>query len=105
METFVFNQLMAIIESREIHYDVYCYRDQVGHELDFLIENTEGRYQGIEVKAGARVDRKSFKHLEWFKENMLSEQFFMGIVLYTGREVLHFAETMWAVPICCLWTH
>ena len=34
---------------------------------------------------------------------MASGSSFVGIVLYTGKEVLRFAPQMWAVPISALW--
>ena len=103
LETFVFNQLTPLIESQDREYELYHYRDRTHHEIDFLIENEEGNYIGLEVKAGTRVGKESFKHLKWFKENMLSEQLFIGIVFYTGKEVLHFGNRMWAIPINSLW--
>ena len=103
LETFVFNQLMAIIESQEKLYEIYHYRDRLQHEIDFLIENDDGNYLGLEVKAGARLGRTDFKHFKWFKANMLSKQSFIGVVLYTGKEVLRYGDGLWAVPISNLW--
>lgn len=103
IETFVFNQLSAIIEAQEQTYEFYHYRDRLKREIDFLIQNEQGDYLGIEVKAGTNVNMKSFQHLQWFKKNMLSCNNFVGIVLYTGEHVLRFGERMWAVPISALW--
>lgn len=104
VETFVYQQLISIIEAQEREYDIYHYRDAAKHEIDFLIENDEGNILGIEVKAGSAVKKSYFKHLEWFKKNLAKGHDFKGIVFYTGDEVLSFGENMWAVPINSLWS-
>ena len=103
IETFVFNQLSAVIDAEEEQCELYYYRDRDKHEIDFMIQNDDGDILGIEVKAGSVVDKESFKHLTWFKENIANDKRFIGIVLYTGSHVLSFGEQLWAVPISCLW--
>jgi hypothetical protein len=48
------------------------------------IEDPDGNIVAIEVKAGSAVDKGSFKHIEWFRKNMMKGRKFTGIVLYTG---------------------
>ena len=43
---------------------------------------------GVEVKAGSAVQNKAP---------------FVGLVLYTGEQVLRFGEQLWAVPMHALW--
>jgi len=104
METFVYNQLAAILEADNKDYFLYHYRDREKREIDFMIENEDGNLLGLEVKSGAAVTKSSFKHLCWFRDHIAKDRIFTGIVLYTGREILSFEENMWAVPIHCLWT-
>ena len=103
IETFVFSQLVAILDAQDEHYDLYHYRDREKREIDFLIENEEGELLGIEVKAGSAVNQSAFKHLQWFKNNLAKERSFKGIVFYTGEHIVPFGEGMWAVPINSLW--
>ena len=103
IETFVFNQLSTIIDAQEEDYEIYHYRDRLKREIDFLIQNEDGDYLGIEVKAGTNVNMSSFQHLQWFKNNMLGSTKFVGVVLYAGENILRFGERMWAVPISALW--
>ena len=103
LETFVFTQLAALIDAQENDYRLYYYRDRDKHEIDFIVENEHGNFLGIEVKAGSAISRDSFKHLLWFKQNMIDKQPFVGIVLYTGSNILSFGNGMWAVPISSLW--
>lgn len=104
METFVFNQLAALIDAQKDPYELFHYRDREQREVDFIIENKEGDILGIEVKAGSIVDASMFKHLKWFAKNMASGRSFKGIVLYTGEYVVPFGDNLWAVPINCLWS-
>lgn len=102
-ETFVFNQLAAIIDAQQEHYALYHYRDREQREIDFLIENEDGDILGVEVKAGSAVSKDMFKHMLWFKEKMAADKNFKGIVLYTGENIVSFGENLWAVPISSLW--
>ena len=106
LETFVFTQLMALIETQAKDYRLYHYRDREQREVDFIIENEDGDLLGIEVKAGSTLSRDSFKHLQWFKNSLLKNksQRFVGIILYTGENMVSFGEQMWAVPMKALWT-
>jgi uncharacterized protein len=103
IETFVYNQLAAHLDTIN-NYTIFHYRDRLKREIDFIIENDKNELLGIEVKAGSAVGIDSFKHLKWFKENIAKGKKFVGIVLYTGDAVLRFGESMWALPISCLWS-
>ena len=99
LETFVFTQLAATIDASKEHFELYHYRDRDKREIDFIIQDRSGNIVAIEVKAGSAVDKKSFKHIEWFRKNMMKGQKFTGIVLYTGEHIAPFGEGLWAVPI------
>ena len=58
---------------------------------------------GIEVKGNSRVSKEDFKHLEWFKDNLVKDKKFTGIILYSGENTLSFGNNMLAVPTTCLW--
>lgn len=102
IETFVFNQLATIVECSQ-DYKLYHYRDRDKREIDFLIENKQGDFLGIEVKAGSSISSDSFKHMRWFKTHLAVNHNFIGIVLYTGQHIVSFGDNMWAVPICAIW--
>lgn len=103
LETFVFTQLAALIEAQEDDFQLYHYRDREQREIDFLIENENGDILGIEVKAGSAVSKDHFKHLRWFRDHMAKGRQFVGIVLYTGENVVPFGEGFWAIPINLMW--
>ena len=103
IETFVFNQLSAILDASEEDYELHYFRDNVGREVDLLVRNERGEIVGIEVKAGSSVNNSMFKHLDWFKRELAGGHAFKGVALYTGEQVLSFGEDRWAVPISSLW--
>ncbi|OYT93045.1 MAG: AAA family ATPase [Burkholderiales bacterium PBB3] len=104
VEGFVYTQLAAQLEAQDEPCHLSHYRDREQREIDFVIEAPDGMTVGIEVKAGSAVGLESFKHLLWFRERMLQKKApFVGLVLYTGEQVLRFGEQLWAVPLHALW--
>ncbi len=102
VETLVYNEIAANVSS-QTDYQLYHYRDREQREIDLLVERDDGALLGIEVKSGSMIKRDHFKHLEWFRDNLLKVgQNFTGIILYTGEKVIPFAEDLWAVPMGCL---
>ena len=102
-ETFVYNQLIALVELQNNQYELYHYRDREKREIDFIIQDNENNIYGIEVKSGSSVTKDQFKHLKWFKENLAKNKSFTGVVLYTGEHVVSFGENMLAIPMNNLW--
>ena len=99
IESWVYEQLAAIAEASG-EYAISHYRDGNRREIDFMVERSDGSLVGIEVKAGG-IGKGDFKHLQWFADN-LAKGSFRGIVLYSGKDVLHYGENMTAVPLCAL---
>ena len=63
----------------DIDYEIYQYRDSQKHEIDFLIERSDGAMLGIEVKAGSDKSAPSFKRY-------ISEQQPAHAIRYSKRE-------------------
>lgn len=104
IETHVGNELQKHLDTTKNQYSLYHYRDKNKREIDFLIEAPQGDLLGIEVKTSTSPGFNDFKHLKWFKDNLKPPQKkFVGIVLYTGNIIASFGESLWAVPISCLY--
>lgn len=99
VETWVYHELASLID-KSMEYRMTQYRDSDKREIDFIIERDDGATLGIEVKAGNAV-QADFKHLKWFSENLASGPF-VGVVLYSGKDVLPFGPNMRAVPLSAL---
>lgn len=104
IETFVFNELSAQIDLNN-DYTLHHYRDRRNREIDFIIENDQGDMVGVEVKGGSHITQDDFKHIKWFKENLVKNRKFNGIILYAGENTIRFGEDLYAVPIATLWTN
>ncbi|MDY6091347.1 MAG: ATP-binding protein [Bdellovibrionota bacterium] len=102
IETFVFNELMAQIDL-SLGLTLYQYRDRSNREIDFILEDDKNHIFAIEVKGGSRVSVDDFKHIKWFKDNLVKEKEFLGIILYSGENTLYFKDNLVALPISILW--
>jgi len=104
IETFVYNQLIAEIDSHPNNYSLYQYRDSEKREIDFIIQNRNNDILAIEIKSGSGVSADDFKHIKWFKEKISKKSSkIVGIVLYTGKNIAKFGDGLWAVPIDAIW--
>ena len=102
VETWVYNQLVPIAEA-SLDWTVYHLRVAQRLEIDFVIENPQGRMILIEVKAGESVSSRDFKSLRWFKEN--NAEFVVGsIILYCGQSLRDYGDGCYAVPMAVLWS-
>ncbi len=98
LENFVASE---IIKSLSICNDpgrLFFYRTAEGQEVDFVIEKTNGKLIGIEVKATTTVGMDAFKGLHKLAEHV-GDDFQKGIVLYLGTEHLPFGKNCWAIPL------
>lgn len=102
LENFVAMELRKQITWSERQPDLYHYREHAGREVDILLEDASGRLVGIEVKAGGSVSGSDFSGLRNLRQSR-PELFSRGIVLYSGSDVVRFADDLHAVPIPALW--
>ena len=104
METFAFNEIMAQVDAGDGFYELFHYRDREKREIDFLIEREDNALLGIEIKAGSAIGKNDFKHMKWFQKNIVENQKFIGVILYTGEFPASFGNNLWAVPFGLLWS-
>ena len=99
-ESFVFMELMKQSAWNVPDTKLYHYRTHEGQEVDILLESADGRCVGIEIKSASHVTNENFKGLRAFQEN---HPLYKGIVLYTGTEIVYFADNLMALPVSVLW--
>lgn len=102
VETLVFNELAALMGTG-YKYSLYQYRDRKDREIDFIIENEQGQLLGIEVKSGSSFASDDCRHMVWFRNNIVPDKPFTGIVLHAGEDTLPLGKDMYAVPVAALW--
>lgn len=102
LETFVGGELVRQIEWAESRIDLMHYRDSTGAEVDWVLEDSQGRLAGIEVKAISSPSERDFKGLRAFSANV-GKRFHRSIVLHTGQSTVPMGGGMWAMPVDALW--
>ncbi len=104
VENFVFCELLKHSTWSEEDVKFYHFRDTARHELDLVIERSDGKVVGVEVKASMTVRPEDFSGLSIFAE-YAGERFSHGVLFYSGDKVLPFRINnivFHAVPISSL---
>ncbi len=104
VENFVFCELLKHAAWADEDVAFYHFRDTSRHELDLVIERSDGRVVGIEIKASMTVKAEDFSGLSIFKE-YAKDKFLHGVLFYSGDKVLPFRvhDTIFhALPISSL---
>jgi len=104
VENFVYAELLKHAAWAEEEVNFYHFRDTAKHELDLVIERSDGKVVGVEVKASMTVKTEDFSGLTSFAD-YAGEKFLHGILFYSGDKVLPFRiqnVTYRAVPISTL---
>ncbi|MEX0617326.1 MAG: ATP-binding protein [Pseudohongiellaceae bacterium] len=102
LENFVASELVKQLAASEIEAELFHFRTSDGKEVDFVLEQANGKLAGIEVKGRGSITADDFKGLQVLRSHTAAD-FVCGIVLYRGRKVIPFGESMWAVPMDMLW--
>jgi hypothetical protein len=66
--------------------------------VDYVIEDTDGRVTGVEVKSAQRFERKDLRGLDAFAE-AAGERHAQSWLAYDGEEVIPLGPKTWAVPL------
>lgn len=101
LENFVASELTKHINC--LHgFKLFHFRTSDDKEVDFVIERTDGKLIGIEVKYASSVTKSDFNGLKVLKD-VAGDDFIRGVVLYQGDEILPFGDRLYAMPLSCLW--
>jgi len=103
VETMIFKELVTLVDLNP-EYSLYQYRDGKKREIDFIIETENNEIIAIEVKSGSKVTFDDFKHIKWFRDNLVKNKKFTGIILYTGQNTFPFGKDLLCVPMALLWS-
>lgn len=99
-ETFVYNELIKHISFASNPTQLFHYRTNDKKEIDFIIKQND-KIVAIEVKSASRVDKSDFRHIIDFQNSCKSNV--VGVVFYTGENVLWMSESCVAVPFGFFW--
>jgi hypothetical protein len=101
-ENFVAMEITKQITWSHTQPQLFHFRTLRGQEVDLLLEDRKRRIVGIEVKASSTVTANDFKNLKILSE-IAGKKFHLGIVIYTGSEIIPFGKDLYAVPVQGLW--
>ncbi len=79
------------------------WRTHDGHEVDLVIERTDGSVVAFEVKAASRVDSRDARGLRALRET-LGDGFLFGFVICTGEMSYRLEDRIAVIPADRLWT-
>jgi predicted AAA+ superfamily ATPase len=79
---------------------LFHFRSQTGQEVDVVMESGND-VVGMEIKLSATPSPRDFAGLEMLRQH-LGKHFIRGILIYTGREIVPFGESLHAVPVSAL---
>ncbi|HEY5257975.1 MAG TPA: ATP-binding protein [Candidatus Baltobacteraceae bacterium] len=103
IENFVGAELIKLASYLGVgEYMVLHFRTRGQREVDFVVEASDRRIVGYEVKTTSTADARDFQGLKALAE-IAGKRFHRGIVLYNGNECVPFGPKMWAVPISAMW--
>ncbi len=101
-ENFIASELVKQLSSTRGMAQLHHFRTSDHKEVDFVLEQPDGRIAGIEAKGRDAVTASDFKGLETLRQQVGSD-FVCGIVLYRNNKIIPFGDKMWAVPVEAMW--
>ncbi|GIH68771.1 ATP-binding protein [Sphaerimonospora thailandensis] len=104
VETFVYTELLKLRTFSETPFEIHHYRDRDGREIDFILESSDGRVVGLEVKASSSPGSEASKHLRWLKDR-LGDRMLAGAVLHLGTFAGSHGGGIYSMPVSSLWGH
>ena len=102
LENFVLMELRKQSSWSTTRPEIFYWRTASGQEVDVVLEDRSGRLAGIEVKAAATLSSGDVRGIQALA-TAAGKKWVRGVVLYTGAEVIPFANNMHGVPITHLW--
>ena len=102
-ENFIASEIMKAVKALGT-YSVLHFNpvQNQGREVDFVIENQDGKILGIEVKLAGTLNENDWANMHTLQETA-GDMFLKGIILYTGTERIQVGRNIWAVPVNFLW--
>ncbi len=104
LENYVYMELCKNIAWSEEEAGLYHFRDTQKNEVDLVLEKSDSRIIGIEIKASSTIGKQDFKGLLKLAESA-GRHFEAGLVFYTGQEILPFKQEgkqLHAIPLSIL---
>lgn len=95
-ETYVHQNLRAILDAHLPDAELGCWSVQGRHEVDFVIARGR-RVMAIELKSASRFSKKDLNGLRAFRARATG--FVTGILAYNGTEALALGDDLFVIPL------
>lgn len=102
LENFVLLELLKQSSWSNTQPGFFHFRTQTGLEVDFILENAEGKIVAIEIKASKTLGDRDLSALKAIA-GTIGKKFHRGILLYMGDETIPFGPNLFAMPLQTLW--
>jgi hypothetical protein len=99
LETYVAQNLIAILDSTWPKADLFFWNIQGRHEVDFVISSGK-KCIAVEIKGSARWESRDLSGLKAFLA--ATPQCIGGILAYNGSAPISLGDRLWAIPISML---
>ena len=105
METLAASEVTRQLGWSSTQARIHHLREREGREVDLVLETTDGRVVGLEVKATTTSRSDDFTGLAFLRDRLdrVGVPFIAGIVLHTGTHRLPFGDRLIALPMSDLW--
>ena len=101
LECYAYAQIKAITAIMPVKPGIFYWRTRKGEEVDLIIELND-KILAIEIKSSSNVHFGDTQAIQQFMEKFPDTS--MGIVFYSGDQILQFGEKIYGLPLSCLWS-
>lgn len=102
LETFVVTEIVKQLGWSAVDAQPFHYRTSDGVAVDLVLEASDGRVAGVEVKAGSAFTSASVRGLQRLRDQ-LGDRFVAGLVLNTGSQAQQVDDRISVAPVDELW--
>ena len=106
LETFVGIELLKQLGWSAVNAQLFHWRTVKQSEVDYVIEASDGRVVGIEVKASTSPGQRSGRWLAQLRDEIdrIGGEFVHGYVLHLGERGFPLGDRLTALPVESLWS-
>jgi len=106
LETFAVNEIIRLCAASEMPVSLHHYRDSSQHEVDLVIERSDGAVVAVEIKATSSPRADDLRNLTRFRDQLDAVEpgsLRAGVLLHTGANTLPQGDRLLSASLDTLW--
>ncbi len=106
LETFAVNEILRLCAAAEMPVSLHHYRDGNQHEVDLVIERSDGAVVAVEIKATSSPRADDMRHLTRFRDQLDATEpgaLRAAVLLHTGANTLPHGDRLMSASLDTLW--